>query len=200
MALYNEIQVGRYNGILHKLLGMKEGAPSPQLSGDVVPALILESERAEWAYLAGTKLMVGHASLAASVGNVGNVQCWVPSGSNVVVTIDRIYFGCVTSKEFYISWSTVALTTQSVAASRDSRNGIGVIIGAAHVRYQFAAAPLGTGSIMKFNAGSGFVAMMDVPFVITPGFGIIVSNTVQNSEMSVNFAYRERTLEPSELR
>ena len=56
MARFNEIQVGRFNAVLHKLLDMKEGAPAPQLSGDVIPTLVLENDRPEWIFLGAERL------------------------------------------------------------------------------------------------------------------------------------------------
>ncbi len=202
MARFNEIQVGRYNAILHKLLDMKEGAPAPQLSADVVPALVLEQERPEWAFLSGEKLMSGYTSQAASAGNVCNVQLWNPGGSGVLCVVEQIIYGNRWLNDYWLSWSTVALTTNSVAASRDTRNGIGAITGASQCRYQFAAAPLGTGAIHKIQGtdAPGAPIYVKAGWVISPGYGLIASGGVQNTALSVCFHYRERVIEPSELR
>jgi len=57
--MVNEIQVGRFNGILHKLLAMKEGAPAPTLAPEILAAIVLEADRPEYAFLGGTQLGIG---------------------------------------------------------------------------------------------------------------------------------------------
>lgn len=65
MALFNEMNAGRIQRLLQRLLDIKGGPPAPQLSGDVTADLTLESDRPEWGYLKSEHRFFGVTSQGA---------------------------------------------------------------------------------------------------------------------------------------
>jgi hypothetical protein len=89
MARYNEILVGRYNRFLQKLLQMKGGPPSPQLSSEIGVGFVLFNGN-ENRYLEGWDLFSESVFQAASVGNNSGIRFRNPAGSNVIAVIMKL--------------------------------------------------------------------------------------------------------------
>lgn len=201
MALFNEIQVGRYNGILHKLMGMKEGAPSPQLSGDIVPGIILEADRPEWKFLAGEHLCMGGLALAGTAAEKGAVELWNPPGSGTLIVIEKIQMTCGTNpSEFWAGHQGVALASQAGGAYLDSRLNRGSQVTVGQTRFDTDGAVLLTTVIYRMHTLARTPLVIDTPVILTPGNGWAVVCTTDNEPIDVAFSWQERTLEPSELR
>ena len=93
MALYNEINVGRFNRFFQKHLGMKGGPPAPQLSGDVQPSLALHSDD-ENLYLEGWESFGISVLFAASPANGNEFRLRLPTTGNVIVLVEKIMAAC----------------------------------------------------------------------------------------------------------
>ena len=64
-----EAYIHRYNELVKKLLGAKGGEPMHELAAELLPVLILESDRPEWAIYKGELLWsVSLAQAAATPG------------------------------------------------------------------------------------------------------------------------------------
>jgi len=106
----SKIETGRFSDLLRRYLGMKGvSVVSSELSPELSPILVLESERPEWEFLKNEKLM---ASVFAQGGVVGQNTLYRlrnPAGSGVVAVITR----------FMITTDL----TEIVIAERDDDNG-----------------------------------------------------------------------------
>jgi len=211
----NEIQSGRYNAILHKLLSMKEGAPAPTLAPELLAAVVLESDRPEWEFLAGGRLC-GGAGTAALAGTVGTVKVFNPVGSGILAVVYAAT-GSVddtaAAQGSSINWALSA-NAQSFNANgfyRDSRlyPSLSVVgpVTACTIRNSTvvpaeevvlftdqAAAPA--------TAGSAYtVARLPGPVVLSPGFGLSFQwGTAFTATIRCGFFWTERALDPSETR
>ncbi len=202
MALFNEIQRAGLNAILHKTLAMEDGAPAPQLSGDIVPVLVLESERPEWHYLAGGNLCWGSAYLTPGAGVRGRLQLWNPPGAGVLCVIEALFFCTGTLDTWEVRDDAVQITgtglTEVNAWSRDYRKDHEVAC------QLFYTNDGGAVSGVRRMVGQALASTMVQPpiqaLILPPGRGISITNTTVNTTLVANFVWRERTIEPSESR
>lgn len=204
MALFNEIQIGRLNGVLHKLLGMKEGAPSPQLSGDIVPALILESDRPEWKFLAGERLCMGGGAGAGVVGELRQFQIHNPADSGVLCVIKQMICTCDTSGPIFWGHADVPYSTlggaQLADGFRDSRLSRGVLDTTCDVFTLTDAAVAIVSIIGRTKILNNLPTVLRFPVILTPGHGFAVAFTVANEPFQTTWEWTERLLEESETR
>lgn len=89
MAVYNEIQTGRVNRFLQKLLGIKGGPPAPGLAGDVMTVLPLFIG-AESLIHQGWESFGAAESTAAVAANFSKVAFTNPANSNVIAVITKL--------------------------------------------------------------------------------------------------------------
>src|SRR5262249_2182024 len=90
MAVFNEINVGRFNRYLQKLLQIKGGPPVPSLAGEISPALSIDVEADTW-YLQSWEQFAQYSSVAA--GGIGTNAAAVlrnPVASGIIAILDSI--------------------------------------------------------------------------------------------------------------
>jgi hypothetical protein len=195
--MQNEIQTGRWNAILHKLLSMKEGAPSPTLATDVFPTVVLESERPEWSYLAGERLCFGRWSDAAVAGNYSAVGLRNPVGSGVLVVCEAIDIFVGATSQWYIGMrSNSTVDAANPGFCRDSRLATQKAVGEVTERTQVAVPVY---PMYKAIVLVSTTAHYREPIILSPGWEILC-HALANTEIQGNFSWRERALEPSETR
>jgi hypothetical protein len=204
----NEIQIGRWGNILHKLLAMKEGNPAPILAPEVIPTVVLEAERPEWNFLANVVNAWGFVDQAAAVGQVAQCGILNPVGSNVLAVLESVSVSKVDANQFrlYVLFQDNAVTPTR-GSYRDFRFG----------RRGGASTDLQGGSTTLFNTSSvaiptnsrqvalfwhDSVVNVDIPLdvVLPPNSILFVANVSSNEFLAASFRWRERALEPSETR
>jgi hypothetical protein len=200
MAYPNEIQVGRYNLLLHKLLAMEEGAPAPQLTGEIVPCIVLENDRPEYRVLGGVNSYLGGGLAAAVVGELGETVLFNPVGSGVLVILQ---------------WAACTLSTNSNIELRNHAvvpAGLTPIAAIAADRRQdgFPAAQLQSGTSVATGGTRRALAFHQAgrtPFepvgpgrepVLIEGTGLGFATNAANIGMQWNYYWTERKLEESE--
>lgn len=201
--MLNEIQVGRYNGILHKLLDMKEGSPSPTLASDLFPTICLEGERPEWAFLAGDRLGLAGTSIAGTAGQYVSIVLWNPTGSNILTVTELIEYwgaaGFVGDIRYYDADPPgyVALNRYP----RDSRTGWATAIGTTATRVSWASSAGVDGNLVARLPMAVALEKYTItqPFILKPGRALILVGGLAQ-QFGVNFYWRERALSPSETR
>lgn len=205
MALANEILVGRFSGILHKLLSMKEGAPSPQLSPEIMPVIALEVDRPEYDFLAGVRRGSSAASYQSSAaGKFGQFSIRNPSGSGLLAVISNIAVSNNTRiGNFEIrQGSTDAAPVIGTSRTLDLRlpgqtlatniwvEEVAVLTGT--LQYRFRPSAISASGILPILA------------ILPPGTNLYVVDSVQSAGASeiiqVSAMIVERPLEPSETR
>lgn len=207
----NEISAARYNGLLNKLLEMEEGAPAPTLSPEVVATFVLESDRPEWQFLAGNRLMCGRDSVAGASSNYAQVGFLNPSmatgatyDSNVICVLETIWaYSADGATTWDLGWrSTVpSMGTADSQGSRDSRyRGSGQM----EMQGVAAVASLITTQISEFISKdeATYYNLLETigPVILAPGSYFIVRNKSEDNSIRVVASWRERVLANSERR
>lgn len=203
MAMQNEVQVGRYQHLLERLLSMKGEIAQQQLAPEILPILVLESERPEWKALANERLCVGGAFAAATVGQFSVVQLWNPAPARTLVVVDSLIVNPQQAGFILLShWDTGASGGSAVAGSRGFRDGRlprgGASTAALTFGYTNAARPGTSIASLYFSAAPFNSQVIPLSFVLTPGRGLAVESVVVNNAISAYFNWRERKIEDSE--
>jgi hypothetical protein len=200
--MLNEIQIGRFNGILHKLLDMKEGAPAPTLATDIFPMLGLEMDRPEWKFLAGENLAAGSRTDAAVAGQTSHVGLQNPAGSGVLVIVEKLILIGASGNEMRVCMQQ---GTQADAT------GYGVKLDTRGWPSATAWTPVATlfdytnataiGTIATVQRiGPELQRIAEYPMILKPGTRCVVRQSAVNLACQVSFVWRERVLSPSETR
>lgn len=71
---------------------MNEGAPAPILGAEIIPALVLENDRAEFAFLSQTYLFVASWGIAPVVGQFPTAQLRNPLGSGALAVFEELHY------------------------------------------------------------------------------------------------------------
>src|SRR5712664_1212000 len=102
MAKFNEILVGRYNRFLQKVLSMKGGPPSAQLSTEIQPQFSFPDLGKEVRIFLGWDHFYFSANVpAGGVGNISALKIRNPVANNVIVVVEKVTFtGAVNAAPF----------------------------------------------------------------------------------------------------
>lgn len=204
----NDIQVARFNSILHKLLGIREGAPAPVLAPEIIPTVALEVDRPEWSFLGGEHLAVGDYSVAASAAEYSYASILNPTGSNALCVVESFRIQALTPDPngTFLYWGgAVALADlQSQSVWRDTR-GMSTAGGneglVCQIRTtQDANANLGTTLIGGYFNDQQMFEALARPFVLAPGGCLMARPSAVNLGITIVVNWRERALEPTEVR
>ncbi len=91
MARFNEINVGRYNRALQKLLGMKGEASVPILASEIAPSFVLPYG-VENRYLEQWNRFGLGMNVTATAGNQSAFRLRNPAGSNVIAVVEVLTY------------------------------------------------------------------------------------------------------------
>ena len=208
MAGYNEIQVGRYNRSLQKLLSLKGPASMNELS-TTLQAVLAVFHSSENRYLEGWDLFGLTDSIAAVAAQQTFYYLRNPAGSNVVAVVTDIFVllsvaadsvnyrhragnDAPTAGSAGVSAQVIDPRSQRISSSLLNTGGT-------------SAAPSLIGQPLRVislpTAGDGRALLLNTPedeIVLAPGTTIELVTGGQNDTMRVNFRWRERFLEDSE--
>jgi len=196
--MQNEIQVGRYSALLHKLLDMKEGAPSPTLATDIFPVMVLETDRPEWKFLAGERLCFMRWYDNATAGEYSVIGIRNPAGSGVLLVTESILVAPNAAGDWSMGIrGNTTVDATNPGRTRDTRTAAQTTTGQIIELTQVGvpAYPMYQGSILANDPW-----LFEVPVVLTPGWELVIWPGAQNVSMECSFAWRERPLESSETR
>lgn len=204
--MQNEIQVGRFNGVLHKLLAMREGAPSPTLATDIFPTICLEHDRPEWLYLAGASRHQGYTSITGVAAQYSSICLYNPAGSAALIVVEGVHIypsAAVAVREYPMVGYAAALAGWTAVGTRgatDLRLGYGQGVGRIY-RVTEVALPLQNAfSQIMGPAVSNQNLVLEHPWVLGPDTGYRITCPTVNTTLTVSFRWRQRPLEPSETR
>ncbi len=205
MAKFNEINAGRFNRALQKSLQLKGGPPSAQLASEVMPILAF-FRGAEDRSLESWYRFASWAQCVATVAAHGVAQLRNPKTSGAIVVVERISFNNQTNADLItlsIGTNDTDLLANSALALLDIRsqrragasakstnqsNATGIPI-------EFAFAAVG----ILLNQEFSFITTENQEIVLAPGDELKVFGNSSNSALNINFIWRERALEDSEV-
>ena len=206
MARFNEILAGRFNRALQKFLGMKGGPPAPQLASEITTNLQFNQMGADFRYLEGWERFWAFIAMAPSVGNNNGIQLRNPITSNVVLVIEKISFWQSPADFLNVTVTHAGgpqtdLTNVQATDRIDTRGRTASTL----VMSSFSpAAQLAIG-VQRY---SGNVANLEVQEILTedqellmlPGDLMRFTSIAVNLNTVMNFIWRERSLEDSEVK
>jgi hypothetical protein len=207
VARYNEILVGRFNRFLQKFTAMKGEPPSPQLAGEIIPAIQIEDATAvEVRYLAGQERYMHRGGANAVAGQIGFVRGRNPVGSNVIAVLEKITVMTVQADtpSLFIGQDTADLATvDTITNSRLDLRGrpqptiilsstTAAAVTALATSHQSWQAPNVANSLFDVI----FSENQEIPLL--PGGAFQIANTIANQQIVYSIQWRERFLEDSE--
>lgn len=207
MALFNEIQVGRYNRLLQKLFSMKGGAPAPQVASEIVPVLPFFSG-AENRHLEQWSRFAVMTSVAAAAANTSGVRIRNPATSNVVAVLEKVRLVMFVQQNPVASHGTatadLAVVTP-VTGRLDPRANPGSSMAVSN-QNTAPALPALAGSfnldqvVMPAATGGSIdlVTGSDQQYPLLPGDAYQFDANALNVALTVVLQWRERFLEDSE--
>lgn len=208
MAVYNELQVGRYVRFVQKLMSIKGRQPAPlQYSGELGTHLPLFHGR-ENRYLEGWNSFWTGFDIAAAAGFQSAWRARNPKGSNVVVVFEKLQFWTTAGDSFDIqngpATTDLGTLNTNTQAAMDGRTNPQPSL---QTSQQNTANRAGTPQLAGFAGRVAAAANVAIDYiltdiqeiVVTPGFAIEVLPATLNERMILNAIWRERTLEESEL-
>lgn len=205
MAKYNEILSGRFNRALQKMFAMKGEVPSPQLGGEVMPAICFEDmESVELRPLNGWFRYNYGIVCNASAGVKSGVRWRNPTGSNVIVVVEYvdIITGAADSVYVRLTAQNTDLTTagftmggslQSVLDARAS-----VMIGSAQTSPPASAGVIRQPAIGATSSFTNLVMDANQEICLWPGMTLQFDTAGVNESLTVFVLHRERLLEEME--
>lgn len=198
----SEIQQDRYSKIVRRVGGLiGPGSKVSEVITELFPMIDVERVPGELLALGGTTIAQGGHQVAAAAGFFGAVQLFNPVGSNKIVTITQVRMASISVNSFFrISLTDTALGGASnVELARDSRFAAPEQP-AAQVRFRNDATLVTPTTQIRgtINVDTELKDENSVA-VLSPGFGYDVGTNAANNTLLVNFWWRERAAEASEL-
>lgn len=195
----SKIEIGKWSNLLRRMLAMSGVVDvAGELAPEISPTFVLESERPEWEFLKGAKLMSSQISVTKVVGQQSTGRLRNPVGSQILAVITKINWAILTGAAntagvvLINRVQTIADLANIVASvCRDTRypalNTSGLIVSQDNV---------GSAGDFFYNATSldNTTHLMDLPFVLTPGFAIDVNAETAEVELRANIHWIERRL------
>lgn len=208
MSQFNEILEGKLNQLLAARFAMQTGTPSPTLAPEIMPVVVLESDRPEWARLRQELPFGG----SGTVAGVAATNSWValrnPAGSRILATI----LGAIASTEVAASIIQTSRIIASSGFTPDSTVGGQLLYGGTvepGTRVSQARIEVGTDALVEAAVGlqwrwrsatlSERVDVLLQPIVLWPGSTWLIYADAADSDLFVNLAWRERVLTGGEL-
>lgn len=197
----NEIQTGRYSDLLHKLLGITEGSPTPTLAPDLIATLALEVDRPEWAYLGNERLCWGTVTPTPAAGERSLVQIHNSQASGLLVVVEGIELAAGANLTFVLGHlDTLASgggATVGTTGFRDARYPRNVAASARVYSDEGAALALDRtmGNVRVLADTSKYVPLN---LVLTPGAGFGAMTFTVATAFTGSFWWRERAMTANE--
>jgi len=167
---------------------------------ELFPMLDVENLNAELGLLSSWRLGFSSTSQLALAANLNHSQIFNPANSGVIVVLERVDLLSGITQEIRYALATAGLTsTFANRALRDTREGI-LTAPLAQIRevQQSGGIPLfGFTHVLSNNTFT--LEEKKGLFILGPGTGLTFATTTVNTNFKVNYLWRERVAEASEL-
>lgn len=196
-----EVQQTRWDRLIRRVSGsIGPGSRVSETISELFPVLDVERVPSELLVLAGTRLAWGRSISPAVAGENARAQLFNPAGSGQIITITHLVLHPGGSDVVEMGILQVGLTDLSaVARYRDSRFGVALEPVAELRTDSNVGATPATFRVRAISVESFQIQDSNDICVLSPGFGLTLSETTVNSSLNVSYMWRERTAEESEL-
>lgn len=196
----------RYNKLLRRLLAIQGPNPSPELLEQILPILVLESDRLEYHALADSQLVMSSQIIAGAAGTFPRIGIVNPVGSAKVFVClaSTVSISVVSNVVELREDATVPVATPVALNAADSRSlgwgsaaGPGPITIAADAN---ASAASGSGPVWRSSQGVASDSKPGPSFVLGPGHDVLYVNNVTGvATLIASFFGYIRSLDLSEV-
>lgn len=194
-----DIQVGRYSLLLHKLLEMVEGAPVPVLAPELLATMALEVDRPEWGFLKQEHLAGGQATRTPGAGEKAQVTLTNTSATGiVVVTLITIRGPSAAAFSAELRQAQTAGGSAGTTMYRDQRISTVVDLTMASLQHNTVAAATGI-ILQRLRMPADTTVRIPGAWVLGQGHNIGAVAASINEQITVGFEWYERAVERSEL-
>lgn len=199
----SKIETGRFSDLFRRLLSMKGVTEvAAELSPEISPVFVVESERIEWEFLKGQRPIAAVMVVGPLAANPSTSRLRNPAGSGVLASFD----GIVLSTDPLATTFSVFLNTQLVdlaavaplvPVARDTR--IPALAKASALIQSGANVP-GVGSnILNGRMPGDEPFYFPLKFVLTPGHSVDINTETVNQPHRVTAWWTERHIDALEL-
>lgn len=202
--IVNQIQGGRWDTLLRRLLPIKDRSIAPIMASELVGQVVVQEWEPELFALRNEHLAIGQAAGGAVAAEFSHCKLRNPVDSGTLLILEEIWVR--TSANLIVELAqvsgvaTVGFTDQ-VTAFRDLRLGgtplAGTTVGQVSRDTSVAlAGGTGTGRFAVLTADSKMLKLVQV---LPPNSELIIRGLTVNVALQCTFLWRERGAEPSEL-
>lgn len=203
MAVYNELQVGRYVRFFQKFLSIKGRQPAPLTFSGEIGAFWPLMHGVENRYLEAW-FRYGFSFVAPAVAaQVTDVMIRNPAGSNVIAVIEKLVLREAANDNFLIGVQPQAAdfaSSQNVAGSRLDPRGPNAPTLHVSSTNNIAATLANMNIGVIANTDREVILTDDQEITLLPGDAMVLVNSVVNNQFAVSWLWRERALEESEFK
>jgi len=194
-----ELQQGRYDQLLRRVGDLKgPGSKVNDVLQELFPTMDVENVPGELLFLMGTRIGWASGSKSPTAGKRAGIQLFNPAGSGQLVTVSTVILNSGAASAITYGIVSAALATNTgTPRHRDGRVGVGPS-GVAELRTSPDAVALLSGQIRLASSVSFTLRDGNSVCVLSPGTGVSFIGSTDVAT-TVNFFYRERIAEPSEL-
>lgn len=207
-SVHNELRsVSQLQKAYQRAFGLDQEAGVERLGETLTPILDLWSDPS-WAYLRGEKLCAASLAFVAVAGEISAIALFNPAGSQMLLTVDAVnYRPIAAALTAYLARATQAaiegtLTVTTVGEfARDTRWPIASPGVECVGRVYGGSDPAAIGSLIEFAEGAANTVQpfRSLPWVLSPGWGIVVQRAAISLDLTAHFYWRERRALPGEL-
>lgn len=198
-----KIEVGQFSSLLRRYLGMKGVSDVvDELSPEISPAFVLESERPEWEFLKGARLMAHATQTGATVGQNSAWRLRNPATSGVIGILTYLNAGPNTNNGLITVTFGAQAADQATTSGTTPRDGRMIPPTGGALIASFGVAALGgTACDMAALLGTTtFQFLRGSAIVISPGFAVNVGCSTVNTDVVVAAHWLEKRLDDLEAR
>jgi len=202
-VIINQIQGGRWDEFLRRLLPVKDRSIAPIVASELVGQIVVQEWEPEFYKLRNENLCMARASQAPVAAEFGHCKIRNPELTGTLVILEQIWLRAASDMVFDFATEGVEIAgfTQEETAFRDLRSGGLTAVGVtkADVSIDTNVAMVGGDSVGRVTVLALDSKTLEFPVILPPGFGFIVRANTVNVGITVTFLWRERAAEPSEL-
>jgi hypothetical protein len=205
MAIFNETLEGRFNKLIQSLHGVKGHTPAPQITPEIGHHIILEDDRVEYHFLAGsTRYSSGRVVLLANAGFFGLIEFVNPANSGTLAVIEHLFVAPAVAGDAFIITLTGAAIATSPAFSFPLDTRESPTKQSALTNFINNSTLVGVSGNQVEIVATGAVSV-DVEciaaqgIVLAPGGRLCVFGNVANQAVRATLIHRERAVSRDEL-
>lgn len=198
----SEIQQNRYDQLLRRVADLKgPGSKVNDALTELFPMIDVENVPGELLALSQMSLAFAGVQRASIAAEFPRVMLFNPAGSGKLVVVSSVMVvnnSSVQTIRYTVTPNTIGVDL-GIALFRDTRLGL---LSRPTAQIQTASTVVQTGATSQFNLGQNVPIVLEDEnslFVLEPGTGLEFGGDQAQSVIQVNYRWRERVAEPSEL-